>query len=71
MRLKLVGVVLVRNAPGQSVFNPVEHVMGSLSMALMVLAVRRDEPKDQVIDDEIRKCGSIKKFVEQCKDTRP
>ena len=70
VRLKLVGVVLVRNAPGQSVFNPVEHVMGSLSLALMVLAVCRDEPKEKVIEHEIRKCGSVKKFVEEFKDKK-
>ena len=71
MRLKLIGIVLVRNAPGQSVFNLVEYFIGFLSLALIVLAMDRDEPKDKVIEDEIRKCRSIKKFVEVFKDTHP
>ena len=41
-RLELFAVILVRNAQGQSVFNPVEHVMGVASIGLSVLAAPRE-----------------------------
>ena len=68
--MKVTCVVLVRNAPGQSVYNPVEYVMAPLSLVLMVLAVCRDEPKDKVIEEEIKKCRSVKNFIERFNDTR-
>ena len=60
-------VVLLRNAPGMSVFNPVEHVHGSLSIALSTLAVCRTEAKPEV-ESEIKRLGTIKRFTEEYAD---
>ena len=69
MHLEVLYVVFVGNAPGQSTYNPVEHIMAPLSLILMVLAVYRDKPKEQIIEDKIRKYRSVKKFVDEFKDT--
>ena len=40
--LELVAMILVRNAPGQSVFNPVGGVTGATSIGLSDLAICRE-----------------------------
>ena len=57
-------VVLLRNTPGMSVFNPIEHAHGSLSISLSTLAVCRTEAKTEV-ESEIKRLGSIKRFTEE------
>ena len=68
--LKLACVELVRNIPGQSAYNPIEHVIVPLSLVLIVLAACKDKPKEKIIKSKIRKYRSVKKFAEEFKDTR-
>ena len=42
LRLELVAVILVRNTINQSVFNPVDFLMGEDSISLSAFATRRE-----------------------------
>ena len=53
MNFKMSGAILVRNTPGQSSFDPVKRVMGSLSVTLSVLAVCRFESRISQVESEI------------------
>ena len=70
LRLELVTVILVRNAPGKSVCNTVERVMGAAYFDLSVLAMCRELATATEVETQIKRLGSAKKFVDKFQNNK-
>ena len=60
-------MILIRNTPGQSVYNPVKYVIDNIRYPLQVIAATRKMISIPQIENKIKQLGSMKEFCSKYK----
>ena len=64
------GIILIWNAPRQSVYNPIKRVIGHIGFTLQGIVAMRELIEIVGMEDEIKRLGLIKEFYNKYKENK-